>query len=143
MAFVYILQSGDPEGPDIGYRDPTSGKERHVPLEIRIPEEEETFYNQTFEDIGQYKATPTLPFATMGTLGWAHSAQNLDDGSSQFFMFLYEPELTPAGRNLIDGRNAAFGYIVDGFEILEQLGVNDEIVSIKVLDGSERLKPHA
>jgi len=139
----YVLQSGDPKGPEIGYLDPKNGEERHVPLEIRVPDLPETLYNSTFEDVGLYKATPILPFATQGTLGWAHSEQAVDDGSSQFFIFLYEPELTPAGRNLIDGRNAAFGYVVEGFETLEKLGIDDQIVSIKVLDGANRLKPHA
>ena len=78
--------------------------------------------------MGLYKATP-VPFATLGTLGWAHSDHALDDGSSQFFMFLYEAELTPAGLNLVDGRNAAFGYVVEGFDVLEELGVDDQIVS--------------
>ena len=139
----YILQTGDPEGPEIGYIDPNTKQERHVPLEIRVPGEDDTFYNQTFEDVGLYKATPTLPFATLGTLGWAHSDQDLGDGSSQFFMFLYEAELTPAGLNLVDGRNAAFGYVVDGFDVLEELGVDDRVVSIKVVDGANRLKAHA
>ncbi len=139
----YVLQSGDPEGPEIGYIDPNTGKNRQVPLEIRIPGQSETIYNQTFEDIGQYKATPVLPFSTLGTLGWAHSDQSLDDGSSQFFIFLYEAELTPAGLNLIDGRNAAFGYIVDGFDVLQKLSVEDKIISIKVIDGSNRLKAKA
>ena len=86
---------------------------------------------------------PTLPFATLGTLGWAHSDQALDDGSSQFFMFLYEAELTPAGLNLVDGRNAAFGYVVDGFDVLEELGVDDRITAVKVIEGAEQLKAHA
>ena len=139
----YILQSGDPKGPEIGYVDPKTKQERHVPLEIRVPGEPETFYNQTFEDVGLYKATPVLPFATLGTLGWAHSDQALDDGSSQFFLFLYEAELTPAGLNLVDGRNAAFGYVVDGFDVLEELGVDDVIERIKVVDGADRLQQHA
>nr|WP_186597773.1 peptidylprolyl isomerase [Synechococcus sp. PROS-7-1] len=139
----YILQSGDPEGPAIGYVDPTSKQERHVPLEIRVPGEPDTFYNETFEDVGLYKATPVLPFATLGTLGWAHSDQALDDGSSQFFLFLYEAELTPAGLNLVDGRNAAFGYVVNGFDVLEELSVDDQINRIEVVDGADRLQPHA
>jgi len=139
----YILQTGDPEGPEIGYIDPSTKQERHVPLEIRVPGEPETLYNQTFEDVGLYKATPTLPFATLGTLGWAHSDQALDDGSSQFFMFLYEAELTPAGLNLVDGRNAAFGYVVDGFDVLEELGVDDRVLTITVSDGADRLQAHA
>ena len=62
---------------------------------------------------------------------------------SQFFFFLYEAELNPAGRNLIDGRNAAFGYVVEGEEILNELGVQDQILSIKVTSGSDKLLQHA
>ena len=139
----YVLQTGDPKGNDIGYIDPESKEERHVPLEIKVPGKSQTTYNKTFEDLGLYTETPVLPFATLGTLGWAHSSEALDDGSSQFFFFLYEAELNPAGRNLIDGRNAAFGYVVEGSEILNQLGVNDEIIAIKVENGSEKLKENA
>ena len=139
----YVLQTGDPEGTAIGYVDPESQNERHVPLEIRVEGESETIYNKTFEELGLYTETPVLPFATLGTLGWAHSNQALDDGSSQFFFFLYEAELNPAGKNLIDGRNAAFGYVVEGSEILNELTVEDRIVSIKVLDGAKRFKAHA
>ena len=135
----YVLQTGDPEGPADGYIDPTSRRQRTVPLEIKVPEEKAPFYNQTFEDLGRFKATPTLPFATLGTMGWAHSDERLDDGSSQFFFFLYEPELTPAGLNLVDGRYAAFGYVVEGFDVLEDLGVDDGIVTAVVVEGSENL----
>ncbi len=139
----FVLQTGDPTGEDIGYIDPQTNEERHVPLEIRIPNEKDTFYNQTFEDLGLYTETPTLPFATLGTLGWSHSNTAVDDGSSQFFFFLYEAELNPAGRNLIDGRNAAFGYVVDGFDVLEELTKDDTITSIDVLEGIENLKLNA
>ena len=139
----FVLQTGDPIGEEIGYIDPETNKERNVPLEIRIPSENETFYNQTFEDLGFYTETPTLPFATLGTLGWSHSNTAVDDGSSQFFFFLYEAELNPAGRNLIDGRNAAFGYVVNGSEILEELTKDDIIISIDVLEGIENLKLNA
>jgi len=139
----FVLQTGDPLGEAIGYVDPETNEERHVPLEIRIPEEKDTFYNQTFEDLGLYTETPTLPFATLGTLGWSHSNTAVDDGSSQFFFFLYEAELNPAGRNLIDGRNAAFGYVIDGFDVLEELTKDDTIISIDVLEGIENLKLNA
>jgi peptidylprolyl isomerase len=138
----YVLQTGDPKGPAQGYVDPKTSQERTVPLEIRIPGDPAPVYNQTFEDLGRYKAEAILPFATFGTLGWAHSDEELDDGSSQFFFFLYEPELTPAGLNLVDGRYAAFGYVVDGFEVLEELGVDDAIVKATVLEGAENLRAH-
>jgi peptidylprolyl isomerase len=138
----YVLQTGDPVGPAAGYIPAGSSTERRVPLEIKVPGQSVPYYNQTFEDLGLFKATPSLPFATLGTLGWAHSDEQLDDGSSQFFFFLYEAELTPAGLNLVDGRYAAFGYVVEGFDVLEQLGVDDAIVSAKVIDGAEHLVPH-
>ncbi|MCP9772383.1 peptidylprolyl isomerase [Synechococcus sp. Tobar12-5m-g] len=138
----YVLQTGDPPGPADGFIDPVSQTQRRVPLEIRVPGEEQPFYNQTFEDLGMFKATAVLPFATKGTLGWAHSDGALDDGSSQFFLFLFEAELTPAGLNLIDGRYAAFGYVVDGFEVLEELTAEDGIVKATVLEGAENLRPH-
>jgi len=117
--------------------------ERTVPLEIRVPGQEQPYYNQTFEDLGLFKAEPVLPFNAKGTLGWAHSDGALDDGSSQFFLFLSEPELTPAGLNLIDGRYAAFGYVVGGFDVLNELTAEDGIVSARVLDGADNLQAHA
>ena len=139
----FVLQTGDPKGDDIGYIDPETNKQRLVPLEIRVPGEPDTFYNETFEDLGFYTETPTLPFATLGTLGWSHSSEEVNDGSSQFFFFLYEAELNPAGRNLIDGRNAAFGYVVNGSDVLEELNMDDKIISIEVIQGEENLKAHA
>jgi len=139
----YVLQTGDPKGPEEGFIDPTSKQERTVPLEIRITGDAAPIYNETFEDVGRFKAEAVLPFATYGTLGWAHSDEHLDDGSSQFFFFLYEPELTPAGLNLVDGRYAAFGYVVDGMDVLEELGVDDTIVKATVIAGGENLKAHA
>ena len=139
----FVLQTGDPIGNEIGYIDPETNEERHVPLEIRVPNESETFYNETFEELGLYTETPTLPFATLGALGWSHSSKAVDDGSSQFFFFLYEAELNPAGRNLIDGRNAAFGYVIEGFEVLEELTKDDIIISIDVLNGMDKLKLNA
>jgi peptidylprolyl isomerase len=139
----YVLQTGDPQGPGDGFIDPRTKAERRVPLEIRVPGQAEPYYNQTFEELGLFKAEPVLPFNAKGTLGWAHSDQDLADGSSQFFLFLSEPELTPAGLNLIDGRYAAFGYVVDGFDVLDNLTAEDGIVSAKVLEGAQNLHEHA
>ena len=58
-------------------------------------------------------------------------------------MFLYEAELTPAGLNLVDGRNAAYGYVVNGFDVLEELSTDDRIESISVIDGADGLQAHA
>ncbi len=57
----------------------------------------------------------------------------------KIFFFLFEPELTPAGRNLLDGRYAVFGYLVEGKEILDKLKAGDIIESAQVIQGIENL----
>ena len=53
----FVLQTGDPIGEAIGYVDPETNA-GVMYLEIRIPNEKDTFYNQTFEDLGLYTETP-------------------------------------------------------------------------------------
>ena len=138
----YLLQTGDPEGEADGFVDPRTRQLRTVPLEIRIASEEQPFYDLTFEDLGLFKETPVLPFSARGTMGWAHSGSAVDDGSSQFFIFLFEPELTPAGLNLIDGRFAAFGYVVEGTDVLNELTATDRILEATVISGADNLHAH-
>lgn len=138
----YVLQTGDPEGEADGFVDPRTRQLRTVPLEIRIASEEQPLYDLTFEDLGLFKETPVLPFSARGTMGWAHSASAVDDGSSQFFFFLFEPELTPAGLNLIDGRFAAFGYVVEGADVLDELTSTDRILEATVISGADNLQAH-
>ncbi|WP_025781784.1 peptidylprolyl isomerase [Candidatus Synechococcus spongiarum] len=138
----YILQTGDPEGEADGFVDPRTGQLRTIPLEIRIASEEQPLYDLTFEDLGLFKETPVLPFSARGAMGWAHSSAAVDDGSSQFFIFLFESELTPAGLNLIDGRFAAFGYVVEGADLLDKLTSTDRILEATVISGAENLRAH-
>jgi peptidylprolyl isomerase len=53
---------------------------------------------------------------------------------------LQESELTPSGANLLDGRYAVFGYVVEGQDLLTQLQVGDVITSAKVTDGLQYLQ---
>ena len=138
----YVLQTGDPVGDAEGFVDPATRQLRTIPLEIRVPGEPQPFYNLTFEELGLFKSEPVLPFSARGTLGWAHSTRFLDDGSSQFFFFLSEPELTPAGLNLIDGRFAAFGYVVDGLDVLDELTSDDRILEATLISGEQHFRPH-
>ena len=135
----YVLQTGDPEGKEEGFIDPATGKYRNVPLEVLVRDEKEPIYGITLEDAGRYRDEPVLPFSAFGTVAMARSEAEPDSGSSQFFFFLFEPELTPAGLNLLDGRYAVFGYMIEGKEVLEQLKQGDKIVSAKVIKGMENL----
>lgn len=142
----FVVQSGKPEnapkGVD-GYIDPATGKERSVPLEI-MPEssfmkKKAPEYDFTFEENGMYREQPVLPFNAFGTLAMARREADNNSASSQFFFLLRESELTPSGTNILDGRYSIFGYVVDNQELLRDLKVDDEIVSMKVVKGSENL----
>jgi peptidylprolyl isomerase len=136
----YVLQTGDPQGPEVGFLDPTSGKYRAIPFEVLVQGDEKPFYGSTLEEAGRYLDNPVLPFSAYGTVAMAPPAEDPNGASSQFFFFLFEPELTPAGRNLLDGRYPVFGYVVSGQEVLGQLKPTDKIVSAKVIDGLENFQ---
>jgi peptidylprolyl isomerase len=69
----------------------------------------------------------------------ARPSDNVNGGSSQFFFFLFEPELTPAGLNLLDGRYAVFGYVTENKEVLDKIKVGDKIIAARVVKGLENL----
>lgn len=135
----YVAQIGDPPGKDEGFIDPDTGKYRAVPLEIMVKGDDKPTYGITLEEAGRYLDQPVLPFSAFGALGMAHSSEDPNDGSSQFFFFLFEPELTPAGLNLLDGRYAVFGYVTDNKDVLEKIKAGDKIISAKVVDGLDNL----
>lgn len=140
----YVLQTGDPAGPEVGFIDPATNKYRNVPLEVLVRGDKEPTYGITLEDAGRYRDLPVLPFSAFGAVAMARAEAEPDSGSSQFFFFLFEPELTPAGLNLLDGRYAVFGYVIEGKEVLEKLKQGDKIVSAKVIKGDENLvRPQA
>lgn len=135
----YVLQTGDPPGPEAGFIDPATGEYRNIPLEILLRGFDEPVYGITMEDAGLYREKPVLPFSAYGAVAMARPEEEPDGGSSQFFFFLFEPELTPAGLNLLDGRYTVFGFVVEGKEVLEKLTRGDKIISAKVVEGAENL----
>jgi peptidylprolyl isomerase len=140
----YVLQIGDPPGAEVGFIDPATKKYRSIPLEVLVKGDSVPTYGITLEDAGRFREQPVLPFSAYGTLALARPGDDPNGGSSQFFFFLFEPELTPAGLNLLDGRYAVFGYVVEGQSVLGQLKQGDKIVSAKVVQGADKLaKPQA
>ncbi|WP_109012761.1 peptidylprolyl isomerase [Nostoc commune] len=135
----YFLQTGDPEGKDVGFIDPNTGKYRAIPLEVLVEGDKAPTYGITLEEAGRYVDMPVLPFSAFGAVVMARPESEVNGGSSQFFFFLFEPELTPAGRNLLDGRYAVFGYLTEGKEVLDKLKAGDKIESAKVVQGIENL----
>lgn len=135
----YVLQTGDPPGKEVGFIDPKTGKYRAIPLEVLVEGDKEPTYGITLEDAGRYTDMPVLPFSAFGALAMARPESDVNGGSSQIFFFLFEPELTPAGRNLLDGRYAVFGYVTEGKEVLRKLKAGDKIKDAKVVQGAENL----
>jgi peptidylprolyl isomerase len=135
----YVLQTGDPPGKEVGFIDPKTNKYRAIPLEVLVEGDKEPTYGITLEEAGRYLDMPVLPFSSFGALAMARPETEVNGGSSQFFFFLFEPELTPAGRNLLDGRYAVFGYLTEGKEILDKLKEGDKIESATVVQGIENL----
>jgi peptidylprolyl isomerase len=135
----YVLQVGDPVGEEVGFIDPKTKKYRAIPLEVLVKGDKEPTYGITLEDAGRYSDEPVLPFSAYGALAMARPEPDPNGGSSQFFFFLFEPELTPPGRNLLDGRYAIFGYVIEGQDVLGQIQAGDKIESAKVIDGANFL----
>jgi len=140
----FVVQTGDtaPDGgPKAvhGFKD-GEGKERKVPLEVFATEDTKPTYEITLEDDGRPMSQPKLPFSVYGTVAMARSEDDANDASSQFFFLLFDPELTTAGRNLMDGRFSTFGYVVEGNDLLQNVEVGDRIISATVTDGLDNLK---
>jgi peptidylprolyl isomerase len=136
----YVLQTGDPDGPADGFIDPKTKQPRTIPLEILVAGDSQPVYGSTLEEQGRFLDNPVLPFSAFGTLGMARPGNDPNGGSSQFFFFLFEPELTPAGLNLLDGRYSVFGYVVENKEVLEQLKQGDRIDKVRVISGLDKLQ---
>jgi len=143
----FVVQTGDPDGPAEGYVAPPSrsvgkGKngERLLPSEIFVKGDKGPFYETTIEDEGRGGQATVLPFSSYGAMGWAREEYNANSGSSQFFWLLFDSDLTPGGKNVLDGSYPCFGYVVEGAEFLRDTKEGDLIVSAKVTDGIDRLK---
>jgi cyclophilin family peptidyl-prolyl cis-trans isomerase len=107
----FVVQTGDPEGPADGYVGTPSksvGKGKHgerlIPSEIFPKGDKGPFYETTIEDEGRGGEATVLPFSSYGAMGWAREEYDANSGSSQFFWLLFDSDLTPAGKNVLDGR---------------------------------------
>lgn len=133
----FVVQTGDPDGPNgplVGYgqkspKDPP----RTIPLELKFVGESDPVYGATSEDLGKGAAATSLPFQAYGALGMARDEFEPDSASSQFFFLLFDSDLTPAGKNLLDGRYANFGYTVKGDEFLKDIAEGDLIQSATII----------
>jgi len=143
----FVVQTGDPDGIADGYTGGTPSKsvgkgkhgERLIPSEIFCKGDKGPFYETTIEDEGRGGEATVLPFSSFGAMGWARDEYDANSGSSQFFWLLFDSDLTPAGKNVLDGRYPVFGYVVEGADFLRDVKEDDIIVSAKVTQGIDKL----
>jgi len=142
----FVVQTGNPKGEAEGYVGTPSksigaGKhgERLIPLETFAKGDKGPFYETTIEDEGRGGEATVMPFSSYGAMGWAREEYEPNTGSSQFFWLLFDSDLTPAGKNVLDGRYPCFGYVVEGADFLRDAKEGDVIVSAKVTEGLENL----
>ncbi|GMP30339.1 hypothetical protein CsSME_00005050 [Camellia sinensis var. sinensis] len=118
----FVVQTGDPEGPAEDFIDPSTGKTCTIPSETMVNGEKVPFYRQTLESLDLYKAQTRLKqgFHSMCLELWPWP-------EIQVFWLLKESELTPSNANLLDGREAVFGYVTDNEDFLADVKVVDAI----------------
>lgn len=147
----FVVQTGDPDGDAVGYTGGAASKaigagpkgERLIPCEISVVGDKSPIYETTIEDEGRGGEATILPFSAYGAMGWARDEYDPNSGSSQFFWLLFDSDLTPAGKNVLDGRYPCFGYVVEGADFLQDVKEGDVIVSAKVTEGLQYLKAGA
>ena len=135
------MQTGDadPQGKVHGFVPAGSSEERTIPLEVAFKGDDELLYGVTSEDDGRGALAAVLPFQAFGALGMARSEYEANSASSQFFWLLFDSDLTPAGKNMLDGRYTCFGYTVQNSDLLKDVKEGDVIKSAKVSKGLQFL----
>jgi cyclophilin family peptidyl-prolyl cis-trans isomerase len=141
----FVVQTGDPgaekgKNKDIhGYVPAGKQKVRNVPLEIYVAGDKEPIYGATLDEDGRGGYATALPFNAYGALGMAREEYNVESASSQFFWLLFDSDLTPAGKNMLDGTYTCFGYTTRNAELLADVKEGDVIESAKVRSGLQNL----
>ncbi|GMI60224.1 hypothetical protein ScalyP_jg2504 [Parmales sp. scaly parma] len=143
----FVVQTGRPEGEAEGVIGTGAEKalgrgkfgERLLPLEIMVKGDKAPFYEQTIEDNERGGQATVLPFSSYGALGWAREEYDPNSGSSQFFWLLFDSDLTPGGKNVLDGRYPCFGYVTEGADFLRDITEGTVITSAKVTKGLENV----
>jgi len=112
-------------------------------LEVGIIGRKQALYSETLDEARMVGAQVRIPFQADGVVSMARAEFDNDSASSQWFMIIFESDMTPAGKNLLDGRYGAIGYTVDGALFLRQVGEGDIIKDAKVVSGIEKLNKGA
>jgi peptidyl-prolyl cis-trans isomerase B (cyclophilin B) len=129
----FVAQGGDPRGNGTGgFIDPTTKKERQVPLEIKLNGQDKPQYGKGFGRQAGVSAPSVVLGHKRGAIAMARS-QMPDSASSQFYFALSDLDF-------LDGDYAVFGHVIKGMETVDKIKEGDKIDSAKVISGAENLK---
>ena len=127
-----------------GFYDPLTARPRRIPLEIlrqeKATELSRLSYEQGFNRLSDaslgtdQNSKPVLSLEIPGVVVFNHGDRTL--GSSEFFVL---PDGIPAEeRRLLNGQYAAFGYVIEGNDILQSLNAGDLIAETTVSEFGQR-----
>lgn len=129
----FVAQGGDPRGNGTGgFTDPTTKKERQVPLEIKLNGQAKPQYGKGVGRQAGVSAPSVVLGHKRGAIAMARS-QMPDSASSQFYFALSDLDF-------LDGDYAVFGHVTKGMETVDKIKQGDKIDSAKVISGLENLK---
>ncbi|MGB5632431.1 MAG: peptidylprolyl isomerase [Waterburya sp.] len=132
----FVAQGGDPQGKDPkfsgqlgtgGFTDPETGKERRIPLEIKLDGDDKPTYSKA-----KLPGSSGVLKHDRGAIAMARSGMP-DSASSQFYIAL---EDLPS----LDGDYAVFGRVIEGMDVVDSIKQGDRIGTAKVVQGLENLK---
>ncbi len=132
----FVAQGGDPQGKDPnfsgqlgtgGFTDPETGRERRIPLEIKLDGDDQPTYSKA-----KLPGSSVVLKHDRGVIAMARSGMP-DSASSQFYIALDDlPSL--------DGDYAVFGKVIEGMDVVDGIEQGDRISTAKVVEGLENLK---
>lgn len=132
----FVAQGGDPQGKEPnfsgtlgtgGFVDPETGRERRIPLEIKLEGNSEPTYSKA-----RLSGASVVLKHDRGVIAMARSAMP-DSASSQFYIAL---EDLPS----LDGDYAVFGKVTQGMDVVDSIIQGDRIETAKVIEGADNLK---
>jgi len=83
----FVVQTGDPEGPNDGYVPPGATKPRTIPLEIMVKADKGVpMYESTTEEDLRGKEATALPFQSYGALGMART----EDNDNRYYTYIWQ-----------------------------------------------------
>lgn len=115
---------------------------KELPLEFKPLGQFEPVYRLPLDtQSGTGTELPALPMSVYGALAMPRNGEREDlSDVNNFFIYLYDRRSAGlAGISFEEGEFPVFGYVIEGQDLLRQLGSDDRLKSVRLVSGSDRL----